>query len=190
MLVQKAGGSPWTIVSGTGGRRTTWSKEAMLCDTDSLLSGLLQCVPPVLGVRRGCECRALLCSLGLLHTWVWSGAFLCVESLDHFCVPSPTACAEVKGGSVLTSPCQNPVESSGMRAGGRSAANGAIFLLWHLALRLHSHSVFCLGAPHNASLGLAVSSDQPVSPSPAFPDLSLSLGSSGGHGTPGIVISG
>lgn len=136
----------------------------------------------------GCECRALLCSLGLLHTGVWSGAFLWVESLDHFCVPSPTACAEVKGGSVLTSPRQNAVESCGMSAGGRSAANGAIFLLWHLALRLHSHSMFCLGAPCNPSLSLAVSSGQPVSPSLSFPGLCLSLGSRWGHGTLGIVI--
>jgi len=37
--------------------------------------------------------------------------------------------AEVKGGSGLTSPCQNPVESSRGRAGGWSAAKSAVFLL-------------------------------------------------------------
>lgn len=48
----------------------------------------------------------------------------------------------------------------------------------------------CLQAPRNPALSLAVSSGQPASPSLAFWDLCLSLGSSGGHGTPGIVISG
>lgn len=47
----------------------------------------------------------------------------------YVCVPSPAPHAEVEGGSVLTSPCQNPVGSSGMRAGGRTAAKGAVFLL-------------------------------------------------------------
>lgn len=129
MLVQKARGSPWTIVG--------WRKEGpleagtMVCGTNSLFSGPLQCVPPVLGVRRlwvqGSACAVWGCCTP--ECCLWSGAFPWGESLGHFYVPSPTACAEAKGGSVLTSPCQNPTESSGMRTGGRSAAKGVIFVL-------------------------------------------------------------
>lgn len=40
----------------------------------------------------------------------------------------------------------------------------------------------CLEAAHNPAFCLAVPSGQPASPSLAFPDLRLSLESSGGHG--------
>lgn len=55
------------------------------CGTDSLLSGPLQCVPPVLGVRRlraqGCACAAWGCCTA--ECCPWSGAFPWGESLDH-----------------------------------------------------------------------------------------------------------
>lgn len=121
-----------------------------LCDTDSLLSGPLQCVPPhSFGDQEAVGAGLCLCSLGLLYTRVLR-VVRCISvgwvtGSCHSCVPSPTARAGMKGGSLLTSPRQNPVESSGMRAGGRSAAEEAIFL-WHLPLRLSSGSVLCCGS--------------------------------------------
>lgn len=91
------------------------------------------CCLPVLGGRRPLAVGVGLCpcSLWLPYTWVLP-AVRCVSmgwvtGSCHFCVRSPAARAEVKGGSVLTSPCQNPVESSGMRAGGGSAAKVLVF---------------------------------------------------------------
>lgn len=59
--------------------------RTMPCGTDSLLSGPLQCVPPVLGVRRlwvqGSACAAWGCCTP--ECCLWSGAFPWGESLDH-----------------------------------------------------------------------------------------------------------
>lgn len=105
-----------------------------LCGTDSLFSGPLQCVPPVWRVRgpwaQGCACAAWGCCTPECCPGQVSVGW--VTGSRHSCVPSPTAPAEVKGGSLLMSPRQNPVERSEMRGGGRSAAKEVIFLLWHL----------------------------------------------------------
>lgn len=103
------------------GGRPTWSEEDGMQHCQLVVRAFAACAsrsPAASAVSR----RLLVLGLWLLHTWVLLALVGCISvgwvtGSRHFCVPPHTAHAEVKGGSVLTSPCQNPVESSGMRAG-------------------------------------------------------------------------
>lgn len=197
MLGQKGRRSPWIAVGGTGGGRSTWSKDSgVLCGTDSLLSGPLQCVPPVLGGRR---------------LWVRSSA--CAGAAVH--LSAARGQVHFRGMSHRITPLLRPFTHCLSRGEGWVCADVSMpkssWELWNEGRRQEccershfsplsptSRAAFtlcvvlwvCLGTPHNPALSLAVSSGQPASPSLAFQDLCLSLGSSGGHGTPGIVING
>lgn len=195
MLGQKGRRSPWIAVRGTGRGRSTWSKDSGVWHWQLIVRAFAVCAS----------------SFGGQET---VGAELC---LCWGCCTPESARGQVhfRGMSHWITPLLRPFTHCLSRGEGWVCADVSMpkssWELWNEGRRQEccershfsplsptSQAAFtlcvvlwvCLGTPHNPALSLAVSSGQPASPSVAFQDLCLSLGSSGGHGTLGIVING